>query len=135
MANNQNLKPWKKGQSANPDGKPKAVSERDWIIARRHTGEAVEKILEFMRGEVTTIENGQATKYKSPPQLQLQAAGMILDRGWGKPPQVVYVTDDDNQETVQELTEQEALEFIRNSIESIAARIDQEQTAQLRVKS
>src|SRR6516165_4562561 len=114
MANNQNLKPWKKGQSANPDGKPKAVSERDWIIARRHTGEAVEKILEFMRGEVTTIENGQSTKYKSPPQLQLQAAGMILDRGWGKPPQAVYVTDDDNQETVQELTEQEALEFIRN---------------------
>ena len=128
---------WKKGQSANPGGRPKSVSERDWVIARQHTAEAIDKILQFMRGRVkgfepVEVKEGKKTvtklveiEYAAAPALQLQAAEMMLERGWGRPPQALHISDE--REELNEVTEVQALEVLRSRIASIASRMEERQ--------
>jgi len=67
-------KPFKKGQSGNPGGRPKVVAEvRE--LARAHTGEAIETLVSIM------------TNPKSASAARVSAANALLDRGYGKPPQ------------------------------------------------
>jgi len=67
-------KPFKKGQSGNPGGRPKVVAEvRE--LARAHTGEAVQTLVSIM------------TNPKCAPAARVSAANALLDRGYGKPPQ------------------------------------------------
>jgi hypothetical protein len=67
-------KPFKKGQSGNPGGRPKVIAEvKD--LARAHTAEAIETLVSIM------------TNLKSAPAARVSAANALLDRGYGKPPQ------------------------------------------------
>jgi hypothetical protein len=67
-------KPFQKGQSGNPGGRPKVVAEvRE--LAREHTSEAVETLVSIM------------TNPKAAPAARVSAANALLDRGYGKPPQ------------------------------------------------
>jgi hypothetical protein len=67
-------KPFQKGQSGNPGGRPKVVAEvRE--LAREHTSEAVETLVSIM------------TNTKAAPAARVSAANALLDRGYGKPPQ------------------------------------------------
>jgi hypothetical protein len=70
-----NLKSFQKGVSGNPLGRPKAYTELV-KLARSHSLEAVEKLVEIMRN-------------KRSPKLALKAAELLLDRAWGKVPQAV----------------------------------------------
>jgi Family of unknown function (DUF5681) len=67
-------KPFKKGQSGNPGGRPRVVAEVP-ELARAHTVEAVETLVSIM------------TNPKSAPAARVSAANALLDRGYGKPPQ------------------------------------------------
>ena len=69
-------KPFQKGQSGNPGGRPKVVAEVK-ELAREHTAEAIETLVSIM------------TNTKSAPAAQVSAANSLLDRGYGKPPQHV----------------------------------------------
>jgi Family of unknown function (DUF5681) len=67
-------KPFQKGQSGNPGGRPKVVAEvRE--LAREHTSKAVETLVSIM------------TNHKAAPAARVSAANALLDRGYGKPPQ------------------------------------------------
>ena len=67
-------KPFQKGQSGNPGGRPKVVAEvRE--LAREHTSKAVETLVSIM------------TNTKAAPAARVSAANALLDRGYGKPPQ------------------------------------------------
>ena len=62
--------PFKKGQSGNPSGRPKESGLlRD--LARESGPEAIEKLIELMRGD--------------DKRMALQASQALLDRGYGKP--------------------------------------------------
>ena len=67
-------KPFKKGQSGNPGGRPKVIAEVK-ELARAHTAEAIETLVSIM------------TNLKSAPAARVSAANSLLDRGYGKPPQ------------------------------------------------
>src|SRR6478609_803015 len=67
-------KPFNKGQSGNPGGRPKAVAEVK-ELARAHTGEAIQTLVSIM------------TNPKAAPAARVLAANALLDRGYGKPPQ------------------------------------------------
>ena len=70
-SNARHLKPaWKPGQSGNPLGRPPRHLDLA-ALAREHTVEAVEKLVEVMRGD----DHSRA----------LYAVQQLLDRGWGKP--------------------------------------------------
>lgn len=70
-SNKRHLTPrWKPGQSGNPLGRPPRHLDLA-ALAREHTVEAVEKLVEVMRGD--------------DPSRALYAVQQLLDRGWGKP--------------------------------------------------
>jgi hypothetical protein len=69
-------KPFQKGQSGNPGGRPKEIPEVR-AKAREMTVEALETLAAIMRSP------------KAPPPARVTAAVAILDRGWGKPTQPI----------------------------------------------
>ena len=69
-------RPFPKGQSGNPGGRPKEL--RDVIeLARSHTTDAIETLVAAMNSD------------SAPWGARIAAANAILDRGWGKPEQTV----------------------------------------------
>lgn len=65
-----------KGQSGNPNGRPKVNNElRD--LARRHTEAAINALAEALKDE----------------RHRVAAASALLDRGWGKPAQEITGAD------------------------------------------
>jgi hypothetical protein len=67
-------KPFEKGRSGNPGGRPKVVAEVK-EFARAHTHEAIETLVSIMSNP------------KAAPAARVSAANALLDRGYGKPPQ------------------------------------------------
>jgi Family of unknown function (DUF5681) len=72
-------KPFKKGQSGNPGGRPKVVAEIK-ELARKHTGKAIETLVSIMANP------------KAAPAARVSAANALLDRGYGRPAQ--HITGD-----------------------------------------
>ena len=73
-------KPWQKGQSGNPGGRPKvAASVKE--EARKHTKEALGRLVHWMRSE--------------DPQASIRASMAILYRGCGKPTPTLAVQPDE----------------------------------------
>jgi hypothetical protein len=68
-----------KGQSGNPSGRPKEDSEVKQA-ARSYGLEAVHRLAELMRGE--------------SPKVAKEAAVALLDRGYGKPTQIIAGDDE-----------------------------------------
>lgn len=69
---------WRPGQSGNPKGAPKRNAKTLADLCRAHTEEAVKTLIVCMRN----------------PKERLPAAIAILDRGWGKPKQVIEGSPD-----------------------------------------
>jgi hypothetical protein len=67
-------RPFQKGQSGNPGGRPAVVAEVK-ELARAHTAEAIQTLVSIM------------TNPKSADAARVSAANALLDRGYGKPPQ------------------------------------------------
>src|SRR5665213_3741032 len=93
MAGNPN---WKKGQSGNPGGRPKAIVEVV-ELARTHTEQAV-----------TTLAH--IAKVGKSEAARIAASVALLDRGWGKPAQVI--TDGAAQRPIENYTDEELIAMI-----------------------
>ena len=76
-------RPFKKGHSGNPGGRPKEVKDVQ-ALARTHTAEAMQTLVEVMR-------TGK------PDRARAAAAESLLDRGWGRAPQTVEVSTDNDE--------------------------------------
>lgn len=73
------------GQSGNPAGRAKHVLADGRTlsdVAREYTIEAIDCALEIMRDKT------------APHAARAQVAGMIFDRGWGRPPQSLTLSGD-----------------------------------------
>jgi hypothetical protein len=73
---------FKKGQSGNPGGRPKALIEVQ-ALAREHTSKAIARLVKIVEDDT------------APHAAAVAAANSLLDRGWGKPPQALHHTGED----------------------------------------
>ena len=83
-----NSKPFKKGESGNPNGRPKKLPELDKLLAdvlgeEKDGITAAEAILKALRAKATKGD--------------IRAAEVLLDRGWGKAKQSMDITSDGKQ--------------------------------------
>jgi hypothetical protein len=76
----ENLKPFKKGQSGNPNGRPKKLPQLDKLLA---------DVLGEEKDGITAAEAILKKLRQMAAQGNLRAAEILLDRGYGKPRQAV----------------------------------------------
>ena len=76
--NLQNLKPFPKGQSGNPAGRPRIIGEI-CDLARTHAEDAIAALAEI------------ASDRSAPPSARVSAASELLNRGYGRLPQAVAI--------------------------------------------
>ena len=72
-------KPFQKGKSGNPGGRPKVLADVQ-ELARQFTVEVIETLVEIMQDQ------------KAPAAARIAAANSLLDRAFGKPPQTIAQT-------------------------------------------
>ena len=91
--------------------------------SRTYGREAVDKLIELMRGKITLQPEKEGDEPKTVligAATQLAAAEAILDRGYGKPPQAVEIAGKDGGPVV---TENSAYDLICRRLDSIAERV------------
>lgn len=76
-------KPFKKGQSGNPNGRPKKLPELDKLLA---------DVLGEEKDGVTAAEAILKKLRQMASQGNIRAAEILLDRGYGKPKQHTDIT-------------------------------------------
>jgi len=82
---------WKKGETGNPNGRPKKLPALDLIMAN------------VLGAEKDGISAGEAIIMKLREQAlkgDIKAAQILLDRGWGKPKQNIDITTQGEKVTV-----------------------------------
>lgn len=113
-------KVWQPGVSGNADG-PKAPMLKIRDAARAHGPEAIETLVEIMRGQPKKM-NGGVNKGKvinqSKDSDRIRAAEILLDRGYGKAPAKIDINDD--RPAVKDQTHDELTRAVTNSLEAIA---------------
>ena len=72
-------RPFQKGISGNPGGRPKVLGDVQ-ELAREKSPEAITTLANIMRDD------------KAPPAARVAAANALLDRGYGKPTQPISQT-------------------------------------------
>ena len=93
-ANNQenNLSPWKPGQSGNPSGRPKGTRDLAGYVLETTDGgkELIDSLLSIVRGVMPDVATQEGSRPRKDQQVrpadQLKAIEMLLDRGLRRAP-------------------------------------------------
>ena len=90
---NNNLSPWKPGQSGNPSGRPKGTMDLAGYVLETTDGgkELVDALVSIARGVMPSVPVQEGSRprkgQQARPADQLKAIEMLLDRGFGRSPQ------------------------------------------------
>jgi hypothetical protein len=84
---------WKKGQSGNPSGRPKAIVSIV-ELARAQTEDSIKTL-------VLVRDNAEA-----PAAARVSAANALLDHGWGKPAQTITQNINDKRSALDWTTDE-----------------------------
>ena len=91
------LRPWKPGQSGNPNGRPKGTRDLAGYVLETTDGgkELVDALLSLARGIMPAVAVQKGSRPRKDQQVrpadQLKAIEMLLDRGFGRSPQQLDV--------------------------------------------
>ena len=90
---NNNLSPWKPGQSGNPSGRPKGTRDLAGYVLETTDGgkELVDALVSIARGVMPNVPAQEGSRPRKDQQVrpadQLNAIEMLPDRGFGRSPQ------------------------------------------------
>ena len=123
-------RPFAKGTSGNPGGRPaKPLTERALeadvrMLARTHGTDAIDKLVEPMRGTIAVTIDGRDIVVPVAPATQMAAAVALLDRGYGRPGVAVELTGE--QAGPVQVLEADPLETIESRLAMIRERLREE---------
>ena len=118
---NNNLNPWKPGQSGNPSGRP--IGTRDlagYVLETTDGGkELVDALVSIVRGVVPHVAAQEGSRPRKDQQVrpadQLKAIEMLLDRGFGRSPQQLDIAHSVTDRPLEHLSDEMLRLLVENA--------------------
>jgi hypothetical protein len=122
-ANNpdNNLSPWKPGQSGNPSGRPKGTRDLAGYVLETTDGgkELVDALLSIARGVMPNVAVQEGSRPRKDQQVrpadQLKAIEMLLDRGFGRSQQQLDVAHNVSSRPLEHLSDETLRLLVENA--------------------
>ena len=118
---NNNLSPWKPGQSGNPSGRPKGTRDLAGYVLETTDGgkELVDALVSIVRGVVPHVAAQEGSRPRKDQQVrpadQLKAIEMLLDRGFGKSPQHLDIAHSVSDRPLEHLSDETLRLLVENA--------------------
>ena len=109
---NNNLSPWKSGQSGNPSGRPRGTRDLAGYVLETTNGgkELVDALICIARGVMPNVAVQKGSRPRKDQQVrpadQLKAIEMLLDRGFGRSPQQLDVAHSVSDRPLEHLSDE-----------------------------
>ena len=122
-ANNasNNLSPWQPGQSGNPSGRPKGTRDLAGYVLESTDGgkELVDALVSIARGVMPNVRVQEGSRPRKDQQVrpadQLKAIEMLLDRGFGRPPQQLDIAHSVSNRPLEHLSDETLRLLVENA--------------------
>ena len=118
---NNNLSPWKPGQSGNPSGRPKGTRDLAGYVLETTDGgkELVYALVSIARGVMPNVPvqegSGSRKDQQVRPADQLKAIETLLDRGFGRSPQQLDVAPSVSDRPLEHLSDETLRLLVENA--------------------
>ena len=122
-ANNSenNLSPWKPGQSGNPSGRPRGTRDLAGYVLETTDGgkELVDALVSIARGVMLNVAAQEGSRPRKNQQVrpadQLKAIEMLLDRGFGRSPQQLDIAHNVSSRPLEHLSDETLRLLVENA--------------------
>ena len=116
-----NLSPWRPGQSGNPSGRPRGTRDLAGYVLETTDGgkELVDALMSIVRGVVPNLAVQKGSRPKQDQQVrpadQLRAIEMLLDRGFGRSPQQLDIAHSVSDRPLEHLSDETLRLLVENA--------------------
>ena len=118
---NNNLSPWRPGQSGNPSGRPKGTRGLAGYVLENTDGgrELVDALLCIARGVMPNVAAQEGSRPRKGQQVrpadQLKAIEMLLDRGFGRSQQQLDIAHSVSDRPLKHLSDETLRLLVENA--------------------
>ena len=118
---NNNLNPWKPGQSGNPSGRPRGTRDLAGYVLETTDGgkELVDALICIARGTMPDVPVQEGSRPRKDQQVrpadQLKAIEMLLDRGFGRSPQQLDIAHNVSSRPLAHLSDETLRLLVENA--------------------
>ena len=118
---NNNLSPWKPGQSGNPSGRPKGTRDLAGYVLETTDGgkELVDALVSIARGVMPNVPAQEGSRPRKDQQVrpadQLNAIELLLDRGFGRSPQQLDIAHSVSDRPFANLSDETLMLLVENA--------------------
>ena len=118
---NNNLSPWKPGQSGNPSGRPRGTRDLAGYVLETTDGgkELVDALVSIVRGVVPHVAAQEGSRPRKDQQVrpadQLKAIEMLLDRGFGSSQQQLDIAHSVTDRPLEHLSDEMLQLLVENA--------------------
>ena len=118
---NNNLSPWKPGQSGNPSGRTKGTRDLTGYVLETTDGgrELVDALVSIARGVMPNVPVQEGSRPRKDQQVrpadQLKAIEMLFDRGFGRSPQQLDIAYSVSNRPLEHLSDETLRLLVENA--------------------
>ena len=118
---NNNLSPWRPGQSGNPSGRPKGTRDlAGYVLETTDAGrELIDALVSLARGIMPNVAVQEGSRPRKDQQVrpadQLKAIEMLLDRGFGRSRQQLDIAHSVTDRPLEHLSDETLRLLVENA--------------------